>query len=130
MPETAFHVAVVDDDLPVLTALARLLSASSFDPAIYESAQEFIESLKFSVPECLVVDIHMPDMNGIELQNHLTCQGFRIPTIVITARDDLELRAQAAAAGAIEFLVKPLPETRIVDALRKVTRKTRASSEQ
>ena len=117
MPETTFHVAVVDDDLPVRTALSRLLSASSFAPTAYESAHDLIVSLAVEVPDCLIADIHMPDMSGIELQYYLAYAGFKVPTIVITAQDDLELRAECKRAGAVAFLVKPFAEAELIAAL-------------
>src|SRR5262245_8114008 len=100
MSKDAVRVAVVDDDLSVRTALARLLTASSFSTKTYGSASDFIESLKAEVPQCLVVDIQMPDMDGLELQVSLGRAGFKIPTIVITAHDEADIREQCLAAGA------------------------------
>ena len=74
----------MDDDPSVLKALARLLRARAFEARTYGSAREFLSALHEGLPECLIVDLQMPDMTGLELQRHLTRSGLRIPTIVIT----------------------------------------------
>ena len=108
MADTVTRVALVDDDASVRKALARLLQASSFEVNTFESAKEFLKSLKLSLPQCLVVDLHMPEVSGLELQRHLTRASINIPTIVITAFNEPELRARCRSAGAFAFLVKPL----------------------
>jgi len=85
MLNTGTSIAVVDDDLPVRKALVRLLGARCFKAVTYGSAQEFINSLARGVPECLIVDLQMPEMTGLELQHHLDRVGVHIPTVVITA---------------------------------------------
>ncbi len=122
MTQNVVHIAVVDDDPPVRTALARLLSASGFIPVTYESANAFIDSLDDEIPECLIVDIHMPNMNGIELQMYLAYAGIKIPTIVITAQDDPDIRAQCYAAGAVAYLPKPLPDNGLIVAINDAMR--------
>ena len=107
-------IAVIDDDLPVRKALLRLLNARRFSASIYQSAQEFIDSLKEAVPQCLIVDVQMPEMTGLELQHHLDRAGVKIPTVVITAYDEPGIRDQCLAAGASAFLVKPLDEQRLI----------------
>jgi FixJ family two-component response regulator len=117
------HIAVVDDDRPVRTALARLLVARSFVATAYESGPQFIASLKTSVPDCLLLDVQMPEMDGIELLNYLTYSGFRIPTIIFTAHDDPFIRDQCLAAGAAAFLFKPIAEAGLIGAINEaVTR--------
>lgn len=114
MPNTPTSIAVIDDDLPVRKALLRLLNARRFNAAIYQSAQEFIDSLTEAVPACLIVDVQMPEMTGLELQHHLASAGVKIPTVVITAYDEPSIRDQCLAAGATAFLVKPLDEQRLI----------------
>ena len=87
MSGTTASIALVDDDPSVLRALARLLRASSYDAKTYSSAQEFLGSLEVSVPMCLIVDLQMPEMTGLDLQNHLKRNGIQIPTIIITAHN-------------------------------------------
>ena len=101
-------VAVVDDDASVRKALGRLLTASSFEIETYCSAREFLKSLSTRQPDCLVVDLHMPEFTGIELQHHLTRAGIKIPTIVITAYKEPGVEERCRKAGAAAFLLKPL----------------------
>ena len=101
-------VAIVDDDSAVRKALSRLLGASAIRAQCYGSAREFLDSLPSGAPECLVVDLQMPEMTGLELQGELGRIGARIPTIVITAHNENGLRERCLAAGAMAYLVKPL----------------------
>lgn len=117
-------IAVIDDDLPVRKALLRLLNARRFSAAIYQSAQEFIDSLKETVPQCLIVDVQMPEMTGLELQHHLDRAGVKIPTVVITAYDEPGIRDQCLAAGASAFLVKPLDEQRLISVVTEALAST------
>ncbi len=101
-------VAIVDDDSAVRKALSRLLGASAICSRSYGSAREFLDSLPTAVPQCLIVDLQMPEMTGLELQGELGRLGTRIPTIVITAHNENGLRERCLAAGAAAYLVKPL----------------------
>ena len=117
MPRTPIRVAIVDDEPAVRTALARLLEASSFETATYASAREFIDSMRRGLPECLIVDVHMPDFSGLDLQRYLNRIDKKIPTIVITAFDDASIRERSAASGAKAFLTKPLHGPTLIDAI-------------
>jgi FixJ family two-component response regulator len=108
MTKLSPRVALVDDDASVRKALARFLSASSFEITTFGSAHEFLKSLDADQPECLVVDLHMPEITGLELQRHLARAGIKIPTIVITAYNEPGLRERCQSAGAAAFMVKPL----------------------
>jgi len=119
MLNTGTSIAVVDDDLPVRKALVRLLGARCFKAVTYGSAQEFINSLARGVPECLIVDLQMPEMTGLELQHHLDRVGVHIPTVVITAYDEPGIRDQCLAAGALAYLIKPLDEKRLISVVAK-----------
>lgn len=110
-------VAIVDDDASVRKALARLLNSCSMNSETFGSGQEFLESLSADQPECLVVDQHMPEMTGLDLQHHLHRSGIKIPAIIITAHDQPGLREQCRAAGAIAYLLKPLNENDFLDAI-------------
>ena len=107
MPSNPLHVAIVDDDASVLTALSRLLGTCSYRTATYQSARAFLESLRHSTPQCLVVDMQMPEVTGLDLLHHLTRHGIRIPTVVIevsgasgaTVTVDLESRTVSAGEG-------------------------------
>jgi FixJ family two-component response regulator len=102
------YVAIVDDDASMREALARLLRVHGINSRNYPSARAFLEALPSHMPDCLVVDVNMPDMTGIELQCELLNCGIRIPTIVITATDDKGIAASAASLGAAAFFVKPV----------------------
>jgi len=121
-------IAIVDDDSSVRKALARLLEANSFDAHTYGSAQEFLESLKVKKPECLLLDLHMPDYGGLELQHHLRRNGIAIPTVIITAHNEIGLRDRCSSAGAAAFLVKPLTDKILIESINMATKRTCAQS--
>jgi FixJ family two-component response regulator len=104
----ATRVALVDDDASVRKALARLLSASSFEITTFGSAREFLKSVKDAPPQCLVIDLNMPEVTGLDLQRHLVRAGIHIPTIMITGHNEPGLRERCVSAGASTFLVKPV----------------------
>jgi FixJ family two-component response regulator len=122
MEKAATHVAIVDDELSVRNALARLLSAASFQTKSYSSAREFINSLKLGSPHCLIVDVHMPDFSGLDLQKYLSRNRQSIPVVVITAFDDPDVRARCLSLGAVAYLTKPLHSGVLVDAVTKATK--------
>jgi FixJ family two-component response regulator len=115
------RIAVVDDDASVRKALARLLSASSFEIETYGSARDFLKSLGAGAPDCLVVDLHMPELTGFDLQRRLARAGIRIPTIVITAYNEPGLRERCQMAGATAFLPKPLDRSTLIGAINSAT---------
>ena len=100
----------------MLKALSRLLRSHAFRARTYESGQEFLAALPAGLPDCLIVDLQMPEMNGLELQQHLVGNGIKIPTILITAHADVALRDQA---GLVASLRKPLQEKALFDAIDK-----------
>ena len=110
-------IAIVDDDPSVLKALARLLRARAFEARTYTSARDFLAALPEGLPECLIVDLQMPEMTGLELQRHLTRSGVQIPTIVITAHNEASARERCESAGAAAFLSKPLQDLSLLDAI-------------
>ena len=115
MPKTLTgFVAIVDDNSAVRKALSRLLGACAIRAQSFGSAREFLNSLVSGVPECLIVDLQMPEMTGLELQGELCRLGARIPTIVITAHNESGLRERCLAAGAMAYLVKPLDGSELI----------------
>jgi FixJ family two-component response regulator len=121
MRNAPIRVAIVDDEPAVRTALARLLEASSFETKTYGSAREFIDGMGRDIPECLVLDVHMPDFTGLELQRYLNRINKKIPTIVITAFDDIATRERSNASGASAFLTKPLDGSTLIQAIKEAT---------
>jgi len=120
MPSQPLHVAIVDDDASVLTALSRLLSTCSYRTATYQTVRAFLESLRHGMPQCLVVDMQMPEFNGLDLLHHLTRHGIRIPTIVITGHDEAGNRARCEAVGTRAYLLKPLQGDVLIAAIDAV----------
>jgi FixJ family two-component response regulator len=114
------QVAIVDDDASVRKALVRLFEAAEYSARAYGSAAEFLEALDQRIPECLVVDFHMPNMNGLELLRHLSRTGNSIPTIVITAYDEAEVRDNCIAAGASAYFAKPVRQNVLIEAVEKI----------
>ena len=112
----------MDDDAFVLRGLARLLRTRELRPRTFESAADFLGALSEGLPQCLIVDLQMPEMSGLELQQHLWRSGIEIPTIVITAHGDVQARERCVAASAIAFLKKPLQEATLFAAIQKASR--------
>jgi FixJ family two-component response regulator len=113
------YVAIVDDDASVRKALARLLRVHGVNSRNYSSARALLNALTqhSDMPDCLIVDVNMPDMTGIELQRELLNSGVSIPTIVITASDNKSIAASAASLGAAAFFLKPVPRDALMVAI-------------
>ena len=128
MATTSARIAIVDDDASVRKALARLLSASSFATETYGSARDFLASLRTGKPDCLVADLHMPELTGFDLQRQLARIGVRIPIIVITAYNEPGLRERCQSAGAAAFLLKPLNGSTLIGVINAATSQEAAAS--
>ncbi|MBT1514453.1 response regulator [Bradyrhizobium sp. SRL28] len=115
------RVAIVDDDASVRKALSLLLDVYSYEVETYGSAAEFLQSLRKGVPQCLIVDLQMPEMTGLELQHRLACDGFNIPTIVITGHDEVAAQERCRSAGAKAYLHKPIQEDTLIAAIGAAT---------
>jgi FixJ family two-component response regulator len=111
-------VAIVDDDEEVRVALGGLLKSAGLAARAFESAEEFIESGQQFQVACLITDIRMPGMSGLELQAKLNAEACRIPIIFITAHGDAKMRMQALRAGAVEFLAKPFDDEALLESVR------------
>jgi FixJ family two-component response regulator len=111
-------VAIVDDDRSVQSALKDLMESAGLSARCFGSAEEFLESEQRNQTACLVLDIRMPGMSGLELQANLKTGGSRIPVIFITAHSDAKIKMQAMSAGAIEFLSKPFDDEVLLEKVR------------
>jgi FixJ family two-component response regulator len=111
-------VAIVDDDELIRDALKGLMKEAGFSSLVFPSAEEFLNSGELEHTACLIADIRMPGMSGLELQSKLNENHYRIPIIFITARGDEKMRMQALRAGAVEFLTKPFDDEVLLDHLR------------
>jgi FixJ family two-component response regulator len=111
-------VVIVDDDLSVQSALKDLMESAGLAARSFGSAEEFLESDLRNQAACLVSDIRMPGMSGLDLQAKLKAEGSRVPIIFITAHSDTNLRMQAMDAGAVEFFSKPFDDELLLEKTR------------
>ena len=116
------RIAVVDDDESVRESLPDLLKELGFVPRTFSSAAEFLSSESVGQTECLVLDIFMPGMTGIDLQRELKLRGQQIPIIFMTAIKNETVRSQVVEQGAVECLFKPFSDTSLLEALNKALR--------
>jgi FixJ family two-component response regulator len=130
MMEASGWIAIVDDDPSVLKALTRLLRTRSFHAKAYRSGQEFLAALPDGLPECLILDLQMPEMTGLEIQQHLSRRRIHIPTIIITALGDTGVRERCESAGAIAFLSKPVQDASLFAAINDASRIARNRGQQ
>ena len=117
MNQTRPLIAVVDDEEPVRIALRRLLRSASLDVETFPSGAEFLDSLKSHQPDCVVLDLHMPRVNGFAVQARLAEAGIRLPVVVITGHDAPETRDRALAGGVSGYLRKPVDDQTLLDAI-------------
>ena len=115
---TTTLVAIVDDDDSMRSAVQDLLEAVDLPAQGFASAEEFLRSGRQHDAACLIADIRMPGMSGLELQAKLNAEHCRIPTIFITAHGDAQMRMQALRAGAVEFLAKPFDDEALLETVR------------
>jgi FixJ family two-component response regulator len=111
------RIAVVDDDESVRQGLANLISSVGYEAELYASAEELLACPEAGEAACLVLDLRMPGMSGLELQRRLAAHSGGPPVIIITAHGDDEARAEALAAGAVAFLNKPFKEETLLGAI-------------
>ncbi len=111
-------VAIVDDDESVRSALQGLMKVVGLPARSFASAEEFLQSRLHEQTACLIADIRMPGMSGLELLARLNAQNVKIPTIFITAHGDEKMRLQALRSGAVEFLAKPFDDQALLDSVR------------
>jgi FixJ family two-component response regulator len=117
------NVAVVDDDSSLCRALGRLLRAAGFVPVMYDSAEAFLEDAGQPHADCLVLDVHLGGMSGLDLQQMLVMAGTSPPIIFITAHDDPETRELAQRAGCAAYFRKPFPGSSLLEAIAKAVAK-------
>ena len=118
-------VFIVDDDPAVLKSLSRLLRASQFNVVTFGSPQEFLERYDPHTPGCLVLDVAMPGLNGLELQEALRVKGSAIPIIFLTGHGDIPMSVQAIKGGALDFLTKPVHDKDLLKAVEAALEKDR-----
>jgi len=118
MPPTTPTVVVVDDDVSVRESLELLIQSEGWQPALFDSAQEFLARLPSVVPSCLILDVNLPDLSGLDIQQRITGEKCSTPIIFITGYGDIPTSVRAMKAGAAEFLTKPLDDKTLIEAIR------------
>jgi len=117
--QTVQTIIIVDDDDSVRRALRRLLRSAGLNVVAFATAEEFLQSAPQPAPGCLVLDVHLPGLSGLGLQERLRAEGRRIPVIFITAYGDQTMQERALQAGAIAFVAKPFEERALLDAVTR-----------
>ncbi|HEV3275504.1 MAG TPA: response regulator [Terriglobia bacterium] len=118
-------VFVVDDDVSVRESLELLIRCEGWRPGLFGSAQEFLDSPRALVPNCLVLDLSLPGLNGLELQKRVAAERTDMPIIFITGYGDVPTTVQAMKAGAVEFLTKPFRDDVLLGAIRQALERSR-----
>jgi len=119
MAKTEPVVFIVDDDEEVRKSLGKLIETVGFNVRTFASGQEFLESSDFSSPGCLVLDVRMPGMSGLKLQNKLAEHRSQLPIIFITGHGDVSTATEAFKSGAVDFIEKPFSEQKLLDSINK-----------
>ncbi len=127
MSDPAPTVYLVDDDVSVLRGLGRLLAAAGMKVAAFDSPREFLGRLDPAAAGCLVLDVAMPGLNGLELQQALAAKGSVLPIVFLTGRGDIPISVEAMKRGAADFLTKPVDDEELLAAIRNAFEKNRAS---
>lgn len=117
-------LSLVDDDASVRKATGRLIKSFGFTVEVFASGEEFLCFGSLHITSCLVLDMQMPGMNGLQLQSHLATAGYRIPIVFITAYPDERTRVRALEAGAVAFLTKPFGEEALLNGIRSALKLT------
>ena len=111
-------VFVVDDDISVRESLDLMVRCAGWQPSTFASASEFLSCPRAPAPCCLVLDVNLPDLNGLDLQQRIIAERFALPIIFVTGYGDVPMSVRAMKAGAVEFLTKPLDDTVVLSAMR------------
>jgi len=127
LPKSKAIVFVVDDDLSVREGLERLLHAAGWEVETFPSAQEFLAHRKEDIPSCLVLDVGLPGLSGLDLQKRILEANREIPIVFITGHKDVPTSVRAMKAGAVEFLVKPFSEDDLLDAIRQAIKRDQSA---
>ncbi len=130
MPEPAAIVLVVDDDVSVREALGSLIRSTGLRVETFASAQEFLARPQADAPSCLVLDVQLPGLSGLDLQKRMAEVNLEIPIVFITGHGDVPTSVRAMKAGALEFLTKPFADQDLLDAIQQAIKRDRAARQQ
>ena len=128
LEQTDSTVFVVDDDASMRNALSRLIRSAGLHVVAFASAEEFIRRNQPDMPACLVLDVRMPGLSGMEMQRELAESGIQIPIIFITGHGDIPMSVRAMKAGAVEFLTKPFQSRTLLEAVRAAIERDQSNS--
>src|SRR3712207_2374732 len=120
-------VFVVDDDVSVRESLELLIRCEGWRPETFASAEEFLSHPRDHAPSCLVLDVTLPDLNGLDLQERIAADRIDMPIIFITGYGDIPMTVKAMKAGAVEFLTKPLGDDALLSAIRNAIERSRTA---
>lgn len=126
MPESPSIVLVVDDDISVRESLEHLLRHEGLEVETFVSAQDFLSRPPVEVPSCLILDVSLPGLNGLDLQKRVAVERHEMPIIFITGHGDIPITVQAMKAGAVEFLTKPFSDDILLNAIRNALVRSKA----
>lgn len=129
MNERPAKVFVVDDDVTICVALSRLIRTAGFQVETFGTATECLSADRLKDADCLVLDVHLPDLSGLELQARLTHLGLELPIVFITGRGDIPMSVRAMKAGALEFLTKPFDNRQLLDAIAQGIARCRSAKQ-
>jgi FixJ family two-component response regulator len=127
MPHAAPIVFVVDDDVSVRESLELLIRCEGWQPETFASAQEFLARPRVLAPSCMILDVSLPGLNGLDLQKRIAVDRIEMPIIFITGHGDVPMTVQAMKAGAVEFLTKPFSDEVLLNAIRYALERSRAA---
>jgi FixJ family two-component response regulator len=127
MPPTVPTVVVVDDDVSIREALELLIQNEGWRAALFESAEAFLARLPTLVPSCLILDVNLPDLSGLDIQQRVSDAKFSTPIIFITGYGDIPTSVRAMKAGAAEYLTKPLDDGLVLQAIREAVARGQAN---
>lgn len=127
MPPSMPTVVVVDDDVSVRESLELLIQNEGWQAALFESAQDFLSRLPSVVPNCLILDVNLPDLSGLDIQQRVSSEKSSTPIIFITGYGDIPTSVRAMKAGAAEFLTKPLDDEVMIQAIRAAILRSQAA---
>ncbi len=119
-------VFVVDDDVSVRESLELMINSAGWQPETFSSAKEFLSRPRVHAPSCLILDVNLPDLNGLDLQTHVATERIEMPIIFITGYGDVPMTVRAMKAGAVEFLTKPFSDDALLNAIGSAIERSRA----
>jgi FixJ family two-component response regulator len=130
MKEAESIVFIIDDDALYRASTERLLRSVGFSVQSFQSARDFVGSRRPDVPSCLILDVRLPGLSGLDLQRELIDEGVHLPIIFVTGHGDIPMSVQAMKAGAVEFLTKPFRDQSQLDAIRQAIERDRVARQQ